>query len=120
MVEEFIPIVMFAGITLVLSLYFWFRYRARLDMQQTVRLALDKGHDLSPEMIDRLGHPRASKDKDLRIALIWPGIAGGMLLCSFVVPDPTGDAQRGLLAGASFPFALGIAYLIMWRFTSRD
>mgnify|MGYP003658791159 FL=1 len=120
MTEDFIPIVMFSGITLVMCLYFWFRYRARLDMQQTVRLALDKGHDLSPEMIDRLGHPKASKDKDLRIALIWLGIAGGMFLCSFVVPDPTDDAQRGLLAAAAFPFMLGIAYLAMWRFTSRD
>jgi hypothetical protein len=118
--EIFIPVTMFIGITVVLSLYFWFRYRGRLDMQETIRLALEKGHELSPEMIDRLGHPKAPKDRDLRLALIWLALAVGLALCGLVVPDPSGETLRGTLAGAAFPFALGAAYLVMWRFTSRD
>jgi hypothetical protein len=118
--EIFIPVTMFIGITVVLSLYFWFRYRGRLDMQETIRLALEKGHELSPEMIDRLGHPKAPKDRDLRLALIWLALAVGLALCGLAVPDPSGETLRGTLAGAAFPFALGAAYLVMWRFTSRD
>jgi hypothetical protein len=118
--EIFIPVTFFVGITVVLSLYFWFRYRGRLDMQETIRLALEKGHELSPEMIDRLGHPKAPKDRDLRLALIWLALAAGLALCGLAVPDPSGHALRGILAGAAFPFALGVAYLVMWRFTSRD
>ncbi len=114
-----IPLTMFIGITVVLSLYFWFRYRGRFDMQETIRLALDKGHELSPEIIDRLGHPKAPRDKDLRLALIWLALAVGLALCGIAVPDPTGHAMRGVLAGAAFPFALGVAYLIMWRVAGR-
>jgi hypothetical protein len=118
--EEFIPITMFVGLTIVMGLYFWFRYRGRQDMQMTIRQALDKGHELTPELIDRLGHPRASKDKDLRLALIWLALALGLVLCGLAIPDRTGDAVRGTLSGAAFPFAIGVAYLIMWRFTERD
>lgn len=89
-------------------------------MQQTIRLALDKGHELTPEIIDRLGHPKASKDKDLRIGIIWLALATALVLCGVAIPDPSGNALRGTLSGAAFPFALGVAYLIIWRFTSRD
>jgi len=117
--EETIPIVMFLGLTIVFCVLFWFRYRARREMQETFRLALDKGHELTPEIIDRLGHPKASKDKDLRLGVIWLAITVGLVLCGFAIPDHGSDALRGLLAAAAFPFAIGIAYLILFRFTER-
>ena len=120
MSEELIPISMFVGLTVIISLFFWFRYRARGDLQQTIRTAIDKGQELTPELIDRLGSPPAPKDKDLRLALIWLAIAVGLALCGFAVPDPSGHALQGILAGAAFPFAIGLAYLIMWRYTERE
>lgn len=120
MSEELIPITMFLGLTVVISLFFWFRYRARGDLQATIRTAIDKGQELTPELIDRLGSPPAPKDRDLRLALIWLAIAVGLALCGFAVPDPSGHAFQGTLAGAAFPFAIGVAYLIMWRYTERE
>ena len=120
MEEVFIPISMFLGLTVVISLFFWFKYRARSDMQATIRTAIDKGQELSPEIIDRLGHPRRQKDQDLRLAMIWLALAAGLALCGFFVPDPSGHALRGCLAGAAFPFCIGVAYLVMWRFASSE
>ena len=120
MSEELIPISMFVGLTVIISLFFWFRYRARGDLQQTIRTAIEKGQELTPELIDRLGSPPAPKDKDLRLALIWLAIAVGLALCGFAVPDSSGHALQGILAGAAFPFAIGLAYLIMWRYTERE
>lgn len=120
MAGEFVPIAMFIGLTIIISLFFLFRYRARGDLQETVRTAIQQGQQLSPEMIDRLGQPRRHKDQDLRLALIWLAIAVGLGLCGYFVPDPSGDAFRGTLAGAAFPLCIGVAYLIMWRFTSRE
>ncbi len=115
---EWVPITMFLGLTVVICIFFWFRYRARSEMQQTFRMALDKGQELTPEVIDRLGHPKPSKDKDLRLGVIWLSLAVGLVLIGFAVPDE--DALRGLLAGAAFPLAIGIAYLILHRFTDRN
>ncbi|MGB5489574.1 MAG: DUF6249 domain-containing protein [Woeseiaceae bacterium] len=118
MTEETIPIVMFLGLTIVFVALFWFRYRARRDMQETFRTALEKGHELTPEIVDRLGHPKASKDKDLRLGVIWLSLAVGLVLIGFAVPNEE-HAFRGLLAGAALPFAIGMAYLILHKFTDR-
>jgi hypothetical protein len=111
---------MFMGLTVIISLFFWFRYRSRGEMQQTIRSAIDRGQDLTPEIIDRLGSQKRPKDQDLRLALIWLALAAGLALCGFFVPDPSGQALRGTLAGAAFPLCIGVAYLIMWRFTDSD
>ena len=120
MAGEWIPIVMFAGLTVIISLFFWFCYRGRGELQQTIRSAIDRGQDLTPEIIDRLGSQKRPKDQDLRLAMIWLALAAGLALCGFFVPDPSGYALKGCLAGAAFPFCIGVAYLIMWRFTDHD
>ncbi len=120
MVEELIPIALFASIALIFFIVMYFKQRSRAEMQQTIRLALEKGNELTPEIISRLGEPEPSKNRDLRRALIWLALAVGLALCGFFVPDPSGHALRGTLAGAAFPLAIGVAYMIMWRYGARD
>lgn len=117
--DVFIPIVMFISLAIVFSLWFYFRYKARLETQHTYRLALEKGSELSPEFIKQLSEPEPSKDRDLRRGLIWLALAVGLALCGLAVPDPTGDALQGCLAGAAFPFAIGLAFLIMYWYGAR-
>ncbi len=119
MAEEMIPIVMFAGLTIVFCVLFWFRYRARSEMQQTFRAALDKGQELTPEIIDRLGHPKASKDKDMRLGVIWLAIAVGVIAFGFGIPDED-DVARIFAGIAAFPFAIGVAYLILHKYTDHE
>jgi len=119
MIEDLVPVVMFVGLTIGMFSLLWFRFRARSEMQQTIRLALDKGHELTPEIIDRLGHPKASKYRDLRLGVIWLSLAVGLALVGVAVPDDSGDALRGCLAGAAFPVAIGLAYLLLYRITGK-
>lgn len=114
---EMIPIVMFVGITILFCTLFWFRYKARSDMQQTFRAALDKGQELTPDIIDRLGAPKRSKDKDMRYGIIWLSVAAALVMIGFAVPEP--EALRGTLAGAAFPLCIGIAYFILHKFTDH-
>ena len=121
MVEELIPIAMFATIALIFFIVLYFRQRSRADMQQTIRLALERGTELTPEIINQLGTPtEPSKNRDLRAGLIWMGLAFGLALCGVAVANFAIEALYGCLAGAAFPFAIGIAYLIMWRYGSRS
>ena len=117
---EWVPIVMFIGMTIVFSALVWFRYRSRSEVQQTIRSALDKGQDLSPEMIDRLGHPRPSKDKDLRLGVIWLALSVALVAFGFGIPDDEEDVTRIFMGIASFPFFLGVGYMILHKFTDRS
>jgi hypothetical protein len=117
--ETMIPIVMFMGITIVFVALFWFRYKSRSELQSTIRTALDKGQELTPEVIDRLGHPKASKDKDLRMGIVWIAVAIGLVGFGFGIPDE--DEVARIFAGiAGFPFMMGIAYLILHKFTDHS
>ena len=118
MTGEWIGFAAVVGPALLLGVFFWFRFRARRDMQDTIRKALDKGHELTPELIDRLGHPKDPKDKDMRLAVIWLAIAVGLVLIGVAVPEP--EAFRGTLAGAAFPFTIGMAYLFLHKFGNKE
>ena len=115
-----VPLGLFAAITIILSFAFWSKYRARSEMQATIRKSIEQGQELSPEIVDRLAHPQAGKDKDLRLALIWLALAIGLALCGFFIPEPSGHVFQACLAGAAFPLCIGIAYVIMWRFASNE
>ncbi len=119
--DEWIPIVMFAAIALIFFLVLYFKHRGSAEMQQTIRLALERGTELTPEIINRLGAPaEPSRNKDLRAGLIWMGIALGLALCGLAVATFSIEALYGCLAGAAFPFAIGLAYLVMWRYGASD
>lgn len=113
-----IPIVLFGTIALIIWLVVSYRHRSRADKQLTIRLALEKGAELTPELMKSISEPEPPKNKDLRSGLIWLSLGVGLALCGFAVPDPTGNALQGCLAGAAFPFSIGIAYIIMWRYGS--
>ena len=117
MEELWIPIVMFVSIAVVFSLWFYFRYKARVETQHTFRLALEKGSELTPEFIKQLGEPEPSKDRDLRRGLIWLAIGLALLILGAAINEP--DAMGPIMGSASFPGLIGLAYLAMWRYGAR-
>ena len=115
--EVFIPIVMFISMAVVIIVWLYLKHRSRVETQQTFRLALDKGNELSPEFIKQLGEPEPDKDRDMRRGLIWLSLSAGLVLIGFAVPEP--EALRGLLAGAALPFCIGCAYMIMYLYGTK-
>lgn len=115
-----VPIALFAGLTVIFTCFFWFRYRARGEMQQTIRAAIERGQELTPDLVESLGKPpRPSKDQDLRYALIWLAIAIGFSTMGAAIGAAEAEEEVFLIMSgvAAFPFMIGLAYLIMWKFT---
>ena len=115
--EMWIPIVMFISVAIVFCLWFYFRYKARVATQQTFRLALEKGSELTPEFIKQLGEPEPSKDKDLRRGLIWVALGLALAILGAAINEP--EAMGPIFGSAAFPALVGVAYLIMWRYGAR-
>jgi hypothetical protein len=111
---------MVAGLTVIISLFFWFRFRARSEMQQTIRSAIDKGQELSPELVESLGtSQKRSQYQDLRNGMIWIAVGAGIALFG-VAMGQVEEEVTSIMAGISaMPFMIGIAYVIMWRVTER-
>jgi hypothetical protein len=91
--EFWIPVVMFIGLAVVLSLWVWFRFKGKREMQVTLRSAIEKGQDLSPELIENLINPPASPQRDLRRGVIGVVIAIGFALFGAIWCD-TGRRRR--------------------------
>ena len=115
--DMWIPIVMFVSIAVVFSLWFYFRYKARVETQQTFRLALEKGSELTPEFIKQLGEPEPSRDRDLRRGLIWLAMGVALVILGAAINEP--DAMGPIMGSAAFPGLIGFAYLAMWRYGAR-
>lgn len=116
--EVWVPLSMFIGLAVVFSLVIFFRFRSRQELHLTIRSAIDKGQELSPEIVERLGNPPVAPDRDLRRGLIAVGIAAGIALFGVVLGEE--DAVRPLLGISMLPLAVGMAFLLMYRFGSRS
>lgn len=111
--EAWIPIVMFIMLGMVIGLFFYFRFRSRAELQSTVRVALEKGQELSPELLERLGEPRKRPFQDLRRGILSIAIALAIMSFGYFVDDE--DAFSAMLGISSLPMFIGLAYLLMWK-----
>ena len=52
--EEIVPIVMFIAIAVAVIGGFYFKFRGRAAVQETIRTALEQGQQISPELLAEL------------------------------------------------------------------
>jgi hypothetical protein len=112
--ELWVPLSMFIGLAVVLSLWVWFRFKAKKELQKTIRSAIEKGDALSPELIENLVNPPVPPQRDLRRGVISTLFAIGFALFGLILGEE--DAVRPLLGIAMLPLSIGVGFLLMHRF----
>lgn len=117
MAETLIPIFLFASFVAIVWLFSHYNYKKRNTAHETLRLAVEKGQEISPELVERMSYLNDPVKSDLRrgILLIAFGIA--FMILGAIMPHDEPEAMRGILGISSFPVVLGIAYLGLWRFS---
>lgn len=110
---EMIPIVMFIVIGIAVLGYFYWNHKNRASIMETVQKAIDKGGELTPDLLKQLGASADPKIRDMRrgIVFLFLGIAG--LLCSLFFQEA--DVINGIRAGSVFPLMLGLGFLLVWK-----
>ena len=116
--EAGIVLIVFGTIGVMFLGWFYLRFRARMEMQHTMRLALEKGNELSPDFIKQLGEPPRAGDRDLRRGLISLALALGFAALGLAVPED--EATQVMMGVAAFPFFIGLAFVIMHRFGNKN
>ena len=116
MAGEWIPIIMFIVLGLVIVAYFYWNHRNRQSIMDTVQKAIAAGEGLSPEMLDRLGAAVNPRMRDLRRGVVFLALGVAGLLCSLFFDDAT--VVNGIRAGSMFPLLLGGGFLLVWKLNS--
>ena len=117
-----IPIAIAVCVSVVTLVFLFLRYRTRYDYQKTVRHVVEKGQQLTPEFLQRLGEQATKMDRnpnrDLRFGAI--AIAIGLAIGSFglILGEP--DAVRPLIGVGNLPFLVGVAMIALWKFAPRE
>ncbi len=110
-VEIVVPLALFLTILLVVIATLVLRYRKHAQTQETLRLMIEKGAEIPPELLT----PPVSQYGDLRRGLI---LVGAGLSLSIAI-----GLMRGFGAGSwalgLIPLFIGAGYLIVWRYSQQ-
>ena len=118
--EAWIPIIMFLSMAVVLTFLLWFRFRSRQEMQQTIRAAIDRGQELTPELVEKIGRPPRPRYRDLRWGLVSIGIAVGCIIFGTAIGRFEDEAAYVFAGLAGFPASIGVAFVVMHFLGGRD
>lgn len=114
---EWVPIVLFVVIGLVVVGYFYWNHRNRADVMKTVQTAIEKGGELNADLLTQLGAAVNPRVRDLRRGIIFIAVGIAGLLCGVLLDVP--EAVNGIIAGSMFPLLLGAGFLLVWKL-NRD
>ena len=113
-----VPVAVFTAGVLIVFVIMYFKAKTRAGVQKTIRLALEKGNELTPELLDRLAAPKQSQSSDLRRGVIALSIGIGFAIFGTIIGEP--DAVRPIIGVGMFPAVIGIGYLILWKTSDRE
>ena len=113
MVEILVPFGAFTMIVLLVFIPLYFRYRGRRELQLTVREIVASGRELDVSMLNELQASLNPPDADLRRGVVAVAIGVAVVLLAFL--QGQAEAVGPILGVAAFPFALGVAYIVLWR-----
>ena len=111
-----IPVVSVLAIPIVFCTAFYFRYKTRRDLQETLRTAIKSGQELTPEVLAQIGGPPAAKDSDLRRGVITSAVGLALIAFSLVHTGMSADGAMGVRATGILVLLIGIAFVALWRF----
>ena len=120
-----VPFGFMAMIAAIVIMPRFFRSQERQKMAELMRVAIERGQPLPPEVIEAMSNSVRSADgqpvpvrplpsRDLRTGLIWLGVAVGLAGLGFAASFEDPDAMYWLLGCAALPAFIGVAFIILW------
>jgi predicted membrane channel-forming protein YqfA (hemolysin III family) len=94
------------------------QYKLKVKTHELLEKSIDKGVDVTPELLAKLNNEKSSRFKDLRRGIIMTAIGAAVFCFSIMIPkDDTAVVFKGL---AIFPFFIGMGFLLVWKINKYD
>ena len=119
MEDVVVPTVLFLSPALIEWIVSYINARKRNTVHETLRLAIEKGQALSPEMMDKMSLLSDPVRADLRRGVLFLAFGAAFAVLAFLIGAEESEALTPMLGVATFPIFLGIAYIGLWAF-GRD
>ncbi|HEY2355923.1 MAG TPA: DUF6249 domain-containing protein [Phenylobacterium sp.] len=110
------PFLLVAALVLVPA---YLRSKERQKLQETLRMAIEKGQPLPNEVVEAMSsnvrtmRAPPSPGRDLRIGVIWMGVAIGLAAFGVALGFEEPDALFPIVACAAFPGFIGLAFIVL-------
>jgi hypothetical protein len=111
-----VPIVLFIVIGAICIAPVWLKSRERVEMQSTLRAAIDKGQPVPPEVIEALTRNvkvAPTSLSDVRTGVIWLAVGIGLAGFSYFVDFGDNDLHSPGVGIACIPAVIGLAFIVL-------
>lgn len=116
-VEIIVPTVFFGSIVGTVWLVSYFNSRKRLTIHETLRHAIDKGQELSPDLLEKMSLVTDPVRADLRRGVLFLAFGAAFAVLGTLIGMEESEAITPMLGVATFPIFMGIAYIGLWAFS---
>ena len=118
--EETVGIIaVFGFVPVIVWIVTYFRSKAHERATNVMKLMVDRGEEITPEKAKALGVLPSSPHKDLKTGMILIAVSVAFVIFGNVIPDPSEDARQVFTGIASFPFLVGVVYVVFWFMFAR-
>lgn len=114
--EIVVPAIIFGSIVGIVWLVSYFNSRKRLTIHETLRHAIDKGQELSPDLLEKMSLVTDPVRADLRRGVLFLAFGAAFAVLAAIIGAEEAEALNPMLGVATFPMFLGIAYIGLWAF----
>jgi hypothetical protein len=111
-----IPIFFFGMIAAIVIVPRYFKSLERQKVAETLRVAIEKGQPLPPEIVDAIAKDAKlppSPARDLRTGIVWLGVALGLAAFGLALGFEEPEATFPMVAIAAFPGFIGLAFIVL-------
>lgn len=114
--EILVPLGFFAMIAAVVIVPRYLKSLERMKLQDTLRAAVERGQPIPPEVVEAMSlaaRPKPSPQRDLRVGIIWLGVAAGLAALGLLAGVNEPDATYPALGLAALPGFIGLAFILI-------
>lgn len=115
-----IILIIFGTIGAIIIAPMYFRSQERQRMLELLRASIEKGEPVPDNLTEVISRSAAkmpaavSPQRDLRVGIIWLGVAVGLAAMGWAIGWDEPDAAYPMFGIACFPAFIGIAFIVMY------
>ena len=105
-----VPVAFFIALTIIVVTALYINHKNKSKIQDTLQLSIDKGQDLSPDLVKAILRDKPFDDLKKGVILITIGLS----IAVFSLFDAT-EQDFEMIGIGLIPVIVGLGYIVVWK-----